>query len=342
LWSVFTCLTPLCHTFGAWVLVRGLFGIAEAPAANGANIAISNWFPKHERGRAVGIFLLGSKIGPALGIPAATMLMIHYGWRAAFWGFGVFGLLCAFLYFVLLRTHPHESRFVNKAELEHICAGQAIGASMQEKALAPWGQFLRSRQFWCIGIQWGMASVVVWVFLVWLPVYLIEAHHFSLKGMGFAAMVPEAAYGLGVIICGLASDYVISHEIASSKARAWFGGGGQLISCLCLYMTATSESKLATIVWLSIALFFTGFSFNSGWTSASDLGGRFSGSVAGWMQTLNLISAPAPVIVGWVATHWGWKAGVLVPAMSGIIGATCWVFVHPERPLKGTEQAMSA
>jgi ACS family glucarate transporter-like MFS transporter len=338
-WSLFTSLTALCRTFGMWVVVRALFGIGEAPAYPGLNMAIFNWFPKRERGRAVGIMLLGSKIGPVFGIPVATLLMISFGWRSVFWVFGALGLVVALAYYLLLTTHPHESRFVNQAELEHIADGRPAGAAQQKKAVAPWSQFLRSPQFWCIGVQLGMANFVSYVFIAWLPVYLLEAHHFSLKAMGFAAAIPEGSFAVGNIICGLLSDYLIGNKIATSKARAWFGGCGQLLCCLGLYMTAIAEGKVATIFWLSVALAFLGFSMNSSWPSASDLGGKFTASVSGWMNFLaNLIGGTAPIIVAWVATGWGWKAAILVTALSGIIGAIAWAFVRPHRPLKGSGQ----
>ena len=334
-WSIFTSLTAVCHTYGGWVVVRALFGIGEAPCYPGLNTGIFNWFPKRERGRAVGMMLLGSKIGPVFGIPACTLLMIHYGWRSIFWVCGAIGLVIALAYYLLIRTYPHESPFVNQAELEHIADGQPVAKPTAAPKKAPWGEFLSSPQFWCLGIQLGTANFVSYVFIAWLPVYLLEAHHFSLKAMGFAAAIPEGSFALGNIVCGLLTDYLIGNKLATSKARAWFGGIGQLMCCFGLYMTAISEGKVATIFWLSVALAFLGFSMNSTWTSASDLGGKFSGTVSGFMNFLaNIIGGLAPIIVAWVATGWGWKAAILVTALSGIIGAIAWVFVRPHRPLR--------
>ncbi len=90
-WSIFTSLTAACRTFGTWAVIRALFGIGEAPAYPGLNAAFFNWFPKRERGRAVGMMLMGSKLGPVFGIPVATMMMIHIGWRSIFWFSGASG-----------------------------------------------------------------------------------------------------------------------------------------------------------------------------------------------------------------------------------------------------------
>ena len=55
-----------CRTFGSWVVVRALFGIGESPAYPGLNSAILQLVPQARARRAVGIMLLGSKIGPVL------------------------------------------------------------------------------------------------------------------------------------------------------------------------------------------------------------------------------------------------------------------------------------
>ena len=241
-WSVFTSLTAFCSRFSTWMVIRGLFGMGEAPIYPGLNAAFSNWFPKRERGTAVGLMLLGSKFGPMVGIPCATVIMLYWGWRAVFVVFGAVGLVIALIYYLMLRTYPHESRFVNEAELEHIADGQV--ASDTTKLMPPWKDLFRSSQFWALGGQFAMVDYIQYVFIAWLPVYLLEAHHFSLKQMGFAAALPELGFAVGNLLCGVISDRLIAKKIVGSKARAWFGAAGLLLCCLALYLTAVSEDQM--------------------------------------------------------------------------------------------------
>jgi ACS family glucarate transporter-like MFS transporter len=336
-WSAFTSLTAACTSFASWIVIRGLFGMGEAPVWPGLNVALYNWFPKHERGRAVAIMFLGSKMGQVIGLPISAMLIISFGWRSSFWIFGGLGILLGAAYYLVVTTFPHESKFVNRLELDYIADGRDVHTSTPEKALAPWSRFLRSSQFWAIGVQLGTGNFVNYVFIAWLPVYLLEAHHFSLKGMGFAAMVPEFSFAMGALLCGVISDFVIGRKILDSRVRMWLGGSGQLICCLALCLTATSDDNVLTIFCLSLALAFLGFSMNSTWTSASDLGGKFSGSVAGWTNFIgNLIGGAAPMVIAWVASEWGWQAAIITTSLSGLIGAFSWAFVRPHRPLEGT------
>lgn len=144
-WSVFTSLTAVCRGFSTWIVVRALFGMGEAPIYPGLNAAFSYWFPRRERGRAVGMLVMGAKFGPAVGIPAATLIMLRWGWRSVFVTFGALGVVIALAYYLLLRTHPSESRFVNEAELEYIADGQAE-IPVATKTMPPWKDMLRSGQ----------------------------------------------------------------------------------------------------------------------------------------------------------------------------------------------------
>jgi ACS family glucarate transporter-like MFS transporter len=333
-WSVFTSLTAFCRGFSTWIVVRGLFGIGEAPIYPGLNAAFSYWFPRRERGRAVGMMVMGAKFGPAVGIPTATLIMLHWGWRSVFVVFGVIGVLIALAYYLLLRTHPGESRFVNQAELEYIADGQKE-IPTATKIMPPWKDLLHSSQVWAVGAQFATADYIQYVFIAWLPVYLLEAHHFSLKQMGFAAALPELSFAFGTIACGIASDYLIGKGLAGAKSRAWFAGSGLFFCGVGLALTALADNKWLTVLGLSFSLMSLGLTMNSAWTTCTDLAGMFSGTVSGWMNFWgNIIGGIAPMLTAWIATHYGWQAAIFATASTGLIGAICWLFVKPHKPLQ--------
>jgi ACS family glucarate transporter-like MFS transporter len=333
-WSIFTSLTAVCRGFSTWIVVRALFGIGEAPIYPGLNAAFSYWFPRRERGRAVGMMVMGAKFGPAVGIPAATLIMLRWGWRSVFVIFGVIGVLIAIAYYLLLRTHPSESRFVNEAELEYIADGQAEIPSAT-KIMPPWKDLLRSSQVWAVGAQFATADYIQYVFIAWLPVYLLEAHHFSLKQMGFAAALPELGFAFGTIACGIASDYLIGRGLAGARSRAWFAGSGLFFCGVGLALTALATDKWTTVLGLTLSLMSLGLTMNSAWTTCTDLAGKFSGTVSGWMNFWgNIVGGIAPMFTAWIATHYGWQTAIFATASTGLIGAVCWLFVKPHKPLQ--------
>lgn len=342
-WSFFTCLTAACHSFGTWVVVRTLFGLGEAPVYPGLSVAYPNWFPKQERGKAISFMLAGAKFGPVVGIPLATLIMVHWGWRMVFVSFGVLGIILAIAYYLLLTNYPHDNKHVNQAELEHITGGQLVRDT--KKQMPPWKIFFSSPQFWAIGGQMTANVYINYVFLAWLPVYLLEAHHFSLKQMGFAAAIPELGFALGNIACGVLSDFLIGRGWATAKSRAWFGGLGLIFCCCGLYLTAIVDGKVWTILWLTVALFSLGSTMNASWTTCADFAGKFAGTVSGWMNFCgNVVGAAAPLITGLVVTRYGWQAAIFATASAAVIGAVFWIFVRPDVPLKTkyTEPARAA
>jgi ACS family glucarate transporter-like MFS transporter len=333
-WSIFTALSSGCQQLWTWLVVRGLFGMGEAPIFPGINAAFANWFPKTERGKAVGFMLMGSHSGPIIGLPLSVLIMVNWGWKSIFIIFGLLGLVVALGYYVLIRTYPHESPFVNAAEAQYIEAGRGF-ITDEKKIMPPWKDFFSSSQFWAIGAQLGMANYISYVFVTWLPLYLIEARHFSLKEMGFAAALPSLGMVVGNWTCGIISDYLVQRGVERSKIRTSFACLGLLLCCGGLYLTATAADKWLTVMWLSFALACLGCTMNSAWTSCTDLGGRFSGTVSGWMNFCgNFVGATAPPITAWVVTNYGWDSAILATSIAGIIGAIIWLFVKPGVPLR--------
>ncbi len=315
------------------MIVRGLFGVGESPIYPGLNAAFMYWFPRRERGRAVGMMVMGAKFGPALGIPDLYTHHAALGLASGFYIFGAVGIVIAIAYYLLLRTYPRESRFVNEAELVHIADGQSEPPTAT-RAMPPWKQLLGSGQVWAVGAQFAMVDYIQYVFVAWLPVYLLEAHHFSLKQMGIWGGVPELGFAFGTIACGVIGDYLIGKKLAGSESRAWFGGLGLLVCALALGLTAVSSQKWTTLVGLTFALMALGFTITSSWISCTDIAGKFSATVSGWMN------------------FWGNIVGGRVPssppgslcitdgrlpfstASTGIVGAICWLFVQPHKPLQ--------
>jgi ACS family glucarate transporter-like MFS transporter len=334
-WSIFTSTTAFCGKFSSWLVVRGLFGIGESPVFPGLNTAFAGWFPKKERGSASGFLVTGSCLGQIIGLPLSVMIMVTWGWRAVFVSFGIAGIAIAVAYYALLRTRPEECKFVNAAECEYIADGR-VAAVGPKKAMAPWSEFLKSGQFWAVAVPAVSANFINYIFVTWLPVYLLEAHHFSLKQMGLASAFVFAGPALGGLTGGVIADRVIRKGRGPAKIRAWLGGIGLLLCCCGLYLTAVSANRYVTVMWLALSLACMGFSFNASWATCTDIGGRFAGTVTGWMNFWGQLigGGLGPVLIAWIASHYSWRAAILVTATMGIIGAISWIFVKPDIPLK--------
>src|SRR5215472_10502778 len=124
-WSAFTAITALAWNSVSMLVIQVLFGIGEAGAFPIATRSLSRWMRPTERGFAQGITHAGSRLGGAITPPIVAIGIIPlFGWRAAFYAFGVLGVVWAIAWFTYYRDTPEEHPGVNQAERELI--GSAV------------------------------------------------------------------------------------------------------------------------------------------------------------------------------------------------------------------------
>ena len=74
-------------------ICRLLLGVGEAVIAPASLRWIRMNIDEKQRGLAMGIYMAGTKIGPAIGAPIAAFLIAAYGWRAMFLVTGLASLI---------------------------------------------------------------------------------------------------------------------------------------------------------------------------------------------------------------------------------------------------------
>lgn len=341
-WSAFTFFTAYASNFLTFGIVRALFGIGEGPLYPGGSVLVSKWFSKKERGTANSFILAGSFVGPVLAPALTVSIMTAFGWRAVFIVFGVAGFLAALGWWLLARDNPADHPWVNKAELAKITEDHdPVTTQVGPTPVAPIGKFLRSVQFWSIGLQYFVTDYIMYVYLSWLPLYLMEAQHFSLKEMGVMASFPWLALCIITLTTGYISDWLVARGISVSKVRVCFGATGLIVSSAALYMAAISGKPLLTVAWLTLSLGALGFTFNASWASCNDLGQKYTGTVSGWMNLCgNLGGVVAPTLTAIIATQLGWQVALVFTSVVGLVGVGAWFLVKPEVPLVKEQAAL--
>src|ERR1700738_1211489 len=106
-YSLISMLTPLASGLYSFVLFRFLLGAGESANWPAATKAVSEWFPKQERGLATALFDSGSSIGGAIAPFLILGIYTRWGWRPAFVVPGLLG----FVWLIVWRWlyYPPES-----------------------------------------------------------------------------------------------------------------------------------------------------------------------------------------------------------------------------------------
>jgi ACS family glucarate transporter-like MFS transporter len=331
-WSVFTSLTAACGGVESFLSVRFLFGLGEGPMLAAMSYFVYRWYNTSERSLAAACLPGGCFIGPAIGPPVVVALLLALGWRWVFLLFGIVGAGAAILWYLFATPTPKESRHVNQAELAFIQSGTVQAKTAKD--VAPWRRFLKSPQFWALGAQYFLTDYIMYVYLAWLPLYLVESQGFSLAKMGMAASFPWLALCAVTMLSGRVSDRLIAAGASKYQMRTLLGAVGLAVCCGTLYLGATSGDPTMTVVWLTVALGALGMTFCASWVVCLDLGGRYSGSVSGWMNFWgNVGGIVAPMVTAWIATVYGWQAALVFTAVMGLLGVVAWFLVRPDHPL---------
>jgi MFS transporter, DHA2 family, methylenomycin A resistance protein len=105
-YSLTTLACGLTQSMGQLVFWRGLQGISGALVFGNSLAIVTNAFPGHQRGRAVGALAMVSSLGAMLGTLLGTLTVQHATWRWAFYLVFPIGLAGAYMAFSLARLIP--------------------------------------------------------------------------------------------------------------------------------------------------------------------------------------------------------------------------------------------
>ena len=338
-WSIMTAATAMAFGSVSFVAVRFLFGVGEAGAFPGATRAMQLWYPRRERGLVQGVTHSASRLGAAIAPPIVVLIMSHFGWRSVFYICGASGMVWSLWWYLTYRNLPEEHSLVNKSELETIRGLDGKGAinppPIEQQTNVPWSVLVRSPNMWAIMCAYFTYVYCLWIFLSWLPSYLIEARHFTLIKVGLYASLPLFAGVIGDTVGGVATDWLLKVTGSAKIGRRVVAIVGLLGCAICIVPAALTENAYVAVYGLTASMFFLEFTIGPSWAVPMDTGGKYSGTVSGMMNMAgNIGGALSPLVFGILAQGGNWQAPFIVAAVLLVAGAAVWAFwLDPDKQI---------
>lgn len=328
-WSAFTILQGLTVGVASFVAARLGLGAFEAPCFPANSNVVGMWFPRSERGKAIGVYTAAEYVGLGFLTPVLFWMLAHLGWRSLFLTTGAIGLLIGIVMWRSYRD-PFNSTSVSRAELAYIEAG---GGAVQKEAVGTqfkWAHvqaLFRHRQMWglCVG-QFSVYSTFVF-FLTWFPTYLATERHMAFIKIGIYASIPYIAGFFGILFAGFLTDWLLART-SLNVARKLPVIAGLLLASTIISVNYIANNQLVLVI-LSVAFFGQAMS-SSGWAVLSEVAPKgLLGLVGGLFSfSANLSGIVVPIVIGFIVQRTGSFVGAL--AFIGIvaaIGAISWIFV---------------
>jgi MFS transporter, ACS family, glucarate transporter len=333
-WSLFTCFTVFAWSAASMALIRFLFGMGEAGAFPIATRSLSRWMLPTERGFAQGATHAGSRLGGAITPVLVVLIIVRYGWRAAFVCCGVLGLIWAAVWFWYYRDTPDEHASVNTEERELIRSSLELARGAKSLQSVSWKCILSSPQMWILSAMYFCYAYNLSVYLVWFPKYLNDHRGFNLKQMGFYASLPLLAGVVGDVFGGWFSDRLAKWTGNLKMARRSVGAGGFLLSALCIVPACLTTNSL-TSVWLScLAMFALESTVGVSWAITLDIGADSAGAVSALMNTWgNIGGAIASALSAYLVVLRGWNTPFLVMAGFSVVAMVLSLRIDASRRL---------
>jgi MFS family permease len=189
---------------------------------------------------------------------------------------------------------------------------------------------LSKSKVWGLTIGFAAYGYSFYLFLTWLPGYLVQTMHMSiLKSAGFAAIPWAVATLTDLFVGGWLIDHLISRGKDESVVRKSVLIVGMLFGLAVFGATQTTDPAWA-IFWISIALGGLASAAPVGWSLPSLIAPKGgAGTIGGIMNFANnLMGAAAPIVTGMIvgATN-SFANAFMVAGVILLVGIVSFVFV---------------
>lgn len=337
IWSLAGIWTGLAGSYSSLLGSRLVLGIGESASyPSGAKI-ISEWAPKSERGMAAAFLNCGAHAGLCFGSVVVGTLIVEFGWRESFYITGVAGLALAVLWYLLYRR-PEDASWLSANERESIKSNRSDGEAGEAERLsqiAALRGLLKNSSMWALALTQGCAGYTLYLFMTWLPSYLVATRHMDVLKSSLFSAIPygtAALLGLGL---GWLSDRLLKRTEASFSDRR------KLIAAMLLLSSMILIAPIVDSIWLiealisiSLACVATAMAMNIALTADLMKDGRYCGIATSLLiMGGNLFGTAAPIATGYVVAATGGFTGAFLIAGVLLLGGSIVITLGAKKPI---------
>ena len=182
IWSGMTAACGLATNFWQLFMARLGVGVGEAGGVAPAYSLISDYFPSHQRARALSVYSFGIPIGSALGILFGGYIASKIDWRFAFFAVGIAGILVAPIFKLTVAEPPRGQYDVKGPDAPAPTLVEIVQLLMQKPS------------FWLISLGASASSMMGYGLFFWLPSFLVRS--FGLE------LLEASVFYAGILLLG--------------------------------------------------------------------------------------------------------------------------------------------
>lgn len=305
-----------------WIL-RFLLGAGEAATFPVGARAIRNWTPVWERGIGNSIMIAGASIAASVTSPLVSWLMTVVGWRASFYITSLAALVVAMIWFFTVTDYPDQHSWKEARERE----SHDLQRPQPKPGIRrlPLSDLAKNRNVLLLSLSYTCEGYVLFIFVFWLYLYLIQVRGFTILSGGFAASLPWltafACTPVGGWLCDRLAEK--NGRIAAARTVIMIGYG---VSGILLFTAALAAGRNASVAALCLSIGGLYFAEPAFWATAVHISGENVGASSGLMNTAGILggivsTSLVPVLV----QRFGWITALGSGAMVALACTGAWI-----------------
>jgi len=315
----------------AFAFLMGTNGLGQSTGWSGLVKNMTPWFKPTERGVIMSWWSTCYVIGAFLATIFATYwatnetIFVGWGWRRAFIAPAIVLAVITLLYALFTRNRPPDVGLKVLVEDEEV---QVSNKSKNEQYHII-KKLISKSELWVAAFIYFLLKLTRYVFLFWLPLYMVEALGYSNQDSGYLSSVYELIGFFGVIAAGYISDHFLNSRRFPVAAIMLFVMAG-----LCFIQPIIAGMGMLAIginIGLIGAMTYGADSILSG-AGAMDIGGKNGAAMAAGI--INGVGSAGQLLSPFIAAYFsdllGWNAlfyGFVVLALIGSgLALTKWNF----------------
>ncbi|HUB49406.1 MAG TPA: MFS transporter [Acetobacteraceae bacterium] len=332
-WSAATALTAGAVSYAFLFITRLLLGVGESPTFPLGARAVREWAPVKERAYAMSIFASGPAFGTAVCSVIIGWLLGLVGWRMAFVLSGAMGGVWVLVWLVYFRD-PEQATWLPEQERQLILQERSPGGATHTHGMSL-RELLSYQTMWGLFLTQGCVNYTQYLFLTWLPSYLVESRGMNILHSGLDTGICYLGAALLTIAFGRICDALLTPEAVKAGKRRYavviLALGAAVMS-----FAPFTESQTVLLMLIMISLACVQSVFVNTYSLTNDLlhAGRSIGTAVGWVQFGgNIFGLAAPICTGYIVAATGSFSSAFLLAGVLLVAGALIMLTMTRRPV---------
>ncbi|WP_354638379.1 MFS transporter [Kitasatospora camelliae] len=314
-WSVATLGCAVAAGYGQMFVGRLFVGIGEAAYGSVGIAVVLSVFPIGLRATLSGAFIAGGAFGAVLGVAIGGYVGQHLGWRWAFGAMGIFGLVLA-VGFALVVTEKRLNPAPRPGRAER-------AASAPLRTVLP-GLF-SSVSVVSAYVGSGLQLFIPGALIAWLPSFFNRSYAMPTAEAGGTAGIFALLIGIGMIGGGMASDRISRSDAARKWLVAVACSLGSLVLLTAAFRLPTGAPQL---VLLGAGALLSGATAGPAAAMVANLTpGAIPATAFGTLTLANSLLglAPGAAVTGMIADRTGLLGALQSVPLVALLASACFL-----------------